>query len=155
MPGHPEITACGDAAAVPDLTRPGQVTGMTAQHASRQGRLAARNVAASLGHGTRRRYRHRDLGFVVELGGRDAAADPLHVPLSGLPATVVTRGYHLLAMPGNRLRVLVDWLLGALLPRQDVQLGMVGSPQVPLDCTATAGGATSTGREPDRPVRTR
>ena len=39
VPGHPEVFACGDAAAVPDLTRPGEVTAMTAQHAQRQGKL--------------------------------------------------------------------------------------------------------------------
>src|ERR1700685_41677 len=33
VPGAPEIYACGDCAAVPDLTRPGQICGMTAQHA--------------------------------------------------------------------------------------------------------------------------
>ena len=104
VPGHPEVFASGDAAAVPDVTRPGQSTAMTAQHAERQGKLVARNVAASLGHGTARRYKHHDLGFVVELGGRDAAANPLHVPLAGLPAKAVTRGYHLTAMPGNRIR---------------------------------------------------
>ena len=52
VPGHPELFSCGDIAAVPDLTRPGQITGMTAQHAVRQGRLAARNISASLGLGT-------------------------------------------------------------------------------------------------------
>ena len=51
MPGAPDVYACGDCAAVPDLTRPGQICGMTAQHAERQGKLVARNVAASLGHG--------------------------------------------------------------------------------------------------------
>jgi NADH:ubiquinone reductase (H+-translocating) len=132
VPGHPEIVAAGDAAAVPDLTRPGNVTAMTAQHATRQGALAARNVAAALGRGKRRRYRHHDLGFVVELGGLDAAANPLNVPLSGLPATAVTKGYHLLAMPGNRLRVVTDWLLDILLPTQAVQLGLVRGGQVPL-----------------------
>jgi len=133
VPDHPEIVACGDAAAVPDLTRPGQVTAMTAQHATRQGALAARNVAAALGRGKRRRYKHHDLGFVVELGGLDAAASPLGVPLSGLAATAVTKGYHLLAMPGNRVRVLTDWLLDALLPTQAVQLGLVRGKQVPLE----------------------
>ena len=133
VPDHPEILACGDAAAVPDLTRPGQVTAMTAQHATRQGALAARNVAAALGRGKRRRYKHHDLGFVVELGGLDAAASPLGVPLSGLAATAVTKGYHLLAMPGNRVRVAADWLLDALLPTQAVQLGLVRGKQVPLD----------------------
>lgn len=132
VPGHPEILACGDAAAVPDLTRPGNITAMTAQHATRQGALAARNVAAALGRGRRRRYRHHDLGFVVALGGLDAAANPLGVPLSGLPATAVTKGYHLLAMPGNRMRVVTDWLLDAVLPTQAVQFGLVRARQVPL-----------------------
>jgi NADH:quinone reductase (non-electrogenic) len=80
VPGAPDIYACGDCAAVPDLTRPGQVCGMTAQHAQRQGRLVARNVAASLGHGTRKEYKHHDLGFLVDLGGLAAAANPLGVP---------------------------------------------------------------------------
>ncbi len=136
VPGHPEVFACGDAAAVPDATRPGQATAMTAQHAQRQGKLVARNVAASLGRGTGRRYKHHDLGFVVELGGRDAAANPLHVPLAGLTAKAVTRGYHLSAMPGNRIRTAADWALDAVLPRQTVQLGLVRGDEVPLE-TAT------------------
>ncbi len=136
VPGHPDVFAAGDAAAVPDLTRPGSVTAMTAQHASRQGKLAARNVAASLGHGTPAAYRHHDLGFVVDLGGLQAAANPLHVPLAGLPAKVVTRSYHLFAMPGNRLRTAADWVLDAILPRQSVHLDLVRADAVPLD-TAT------------------
>ena len=136
VPEHPEVFACGDAAAVPDVTRSGQATAMTAQHAQRQGTLVGRNIAASLGHGTSRRYKHHDLGFVVELGGRAAAANPLHVPLSGLPAKAVTRGYHLTAMPGNRVRVAADWLLDAVLPRQTVQLGLVRANAVPLETAA-------------------
>jgi NADH dehydrogenase len=133
VPGHPDVYACGDAAAVPDLTRPGELTGMTAQHATRQGTTVAKNIAASYGHGRRRAYRHHDLGFVVDLGGLDAAANPLGLPLSGLPAKVVTRGYHLLSMPGNRVRVAADWLLDAVLPKQGVQLGLVAAGAVPLD----------------------
>ncbi|BDM70760.1 hypothetical protein HEK616_42470 [Streptomyces nigrescens] len=133
VPGHPEVFACGDAAAVPDLTRPGKVTPMTAQHAQRQGKVAARNVAASCGHGAPRAYEHHDLGFMVDLGGVQAAANPLHIPLSGPFASAVTRGYHLMAMPGNRVRVAADWLLDAVLPRQGVQLGLVRSWSVPLD----------------------
>jgi NADH:ubiquinone reductase (H+-translocating) len=133
VPGHPEIYACGDAAAVPDLTRPGSVTAMTAQHAQRQGSLVADNIAASCGLGGRTRpYRHHDLGFVVDLGGVKAAADPLGVRLSGLPAKAVTRGYHLLAMPANRTRIATDWALDAVFSRQLVQLGLVRSGAVPL-----------------------
>ncbi|GHG30406.1 MULTISPECIES: NAD(P)/FAD-dependent oxidoreductase [Amycolatopsis] len=133
VPGRDDVFACGDAAAVPDLTRPGQYTAMTAQHAERQGRLAGRNVAASLGYGRRGTYRHHDLGFVVDLGAGAAAANPLHIPLSGRPAKAVTRGYHLMAMPGNRVRTAADWVLEALTGRQTVQLGLVRSGAVPLD----------------------
>jgi NADH dehydrogenase len=133
LPGRPEVFACGDAAAVPDLDKPGEFTPMTAQHAWRHGKAAARNVAASLGVGERRPYRHKDLGFVVDLGGAKAAAKPLGIPLSGPAAGAVTRAYHLAAMPGNRVRVAADWLLDSVLPRQAVQLGLVRSWSVPLD----------------------
>jgi NADH dehydrogenase len=133
VPGHPDVWACGDVAAAADLTRPGTITAMTAQHAQRQGKRAAGNIAASFGHGTPRPYAHHDLGFVVDLGGWQAAADPLHVTLSGLPAKAVTRGYHLLSLPGNRVRTAADWVTEALLPRQAVQLGLVHPTDVPLN----------------------
>jgi len=132
VPGHPDVFAAGDMAAVPDLVNPGELTPMTAQHAQRQGRVAAINVAASLGTGTRKQYRHRDLGFVVDLAGAQAVADPLHVPLRGWPAKAVTRGYHLLALPANRLRVLNDWVTDVLARRQLVHFGMVPEPGVNL-----------------------
>ncbi|MCG5218583.1 NAD(P)/FAD-dependent oxidoreductase [Streptosporangium sp. KLBMP 9127] len=145
VPGHPEIFGCGDAAAVPDLTRPGQLTPMTAQHAHRQGRVAANNVAASYGKRRLVPYKHHDLGFVVDLGGAKAAANPLGVPLTGVTAKAVTRGYHLLATPANRLRIAADWLLDAVLPRQIVQLGLVRASAVPL--------AEETPEQPDADLR--
>jgi NADH:ubiquinone reductase (H+-translocating) len=134
VPGHPEVFAFGDAAAVPDLTRPGKLTGQTAQHAQRQGRTAARNVAASLGFGKAVDYRHHDLGFAVDLGGFDAVASPFGVSLGGLPGLVATRGYHLLALPGrgNRIRVSFDWLLDWLMRPQLVQLGFLHEDQAAM-----------------------
>ncbi|MGJ6962506.1 NAD(P)/FAD-dependent oxidoreductase [Streptosporangium sp. G11] len=148
VPGHPEIFSCGDAAAVPDLTRPGRYTAMTAQHAGRQGRRAARNIAASYGHGELRPYKHKDLGFVVDLGGTGAAADPLGIPLSGMVAKVVTRGYHLLAIPRNRLRIAGSWLLDLLAPRQTVQLDVVRSPATPLTHTTPEAAHSRDGNPP-------
>jgi NADH:quinone reductase (non-electrogenic) len=49
--GHPDVFAAGDAAAVPDVTQPGKITPPTAQHATRQGKVLARNVAAVSGTG--------------------------------------------------------------------------------------------------------
>jgi NADH:ubiquinone reductase (H+-translocating) len=133
VPGIPYIYACGDCAAVPDLTRPGQICGMTAQHAERQGKQVARNVAASLGHGKASPYKHGDLGFVVDLGRLAAAANPLHIPLSGPTANAVTRGYHLTAMSGNRLRVLADWTLNGITSPESTSLEVISAKSVPLD----------------------
>ena len=133
VPGAPDNYACGDCAAVPDVTRPGQVCGMTAQHAVRQGRQVARNVAASLGTGTAKRYEHHDEGFLVDLGGAAAAANPLNVPLSGPAANAVTRGYHLSSMSGNRMRVLTDWALNAVTRPEGISFEVVSAASVPLD----------------------
>jgi NADH dehydrogenase len=126
--GLDDIWAAGDAAAVPDLTKPdGTVTPPTAQHAQRQGKILAHNVAAALGIGRPRRYAHHDLGLVADLGGRDAVANPVGIPLTGVPAKVVTRAYHLLSVPGtaNRVRLVTDWALDALLPPQSVRLSSI------------------------------
>ena len=124
--GRSDVFALGDCAAVPDLTRPGEITPPTAQHAVRQGKTAARNVAASLGRGQRRSYRHNDLGLVVDLGGKEAAAKPLGVELSGVVGKAVTLAYHLYALPSTpqRVRVGLDWVLDAVLPRPLVRLGI-------------------------------
>ncbi|WP_426514157.1 NAD(P)/FAD-dependent oxidoreductase [Dactylosporangium sp. McL0621] len=134
--GFPDVYACGDGAAVPDLYNPGRYTPTTAQHAVRQGKVVADNIAASYGIGRLRRYRHRDLGFVVDLGGWQAVANPLHIPLSGPIARAVTRGYHLSALPANRLRTAADWLFTAASSRPGIQLGLVPGSAVPLDTGA-------------------
>jgi NADH dehydrogenase len=86
-----------------------------------------RNIAASLGVGRPRRYRHRDLGLVADLGGWDAVAKPLGVALTGPLAKAVTRAYHLYALPStpNRIRVATDWLFQTILPPESTQLSVV------------------------------
>lgn len=126
VPGHPDVFAAGDAAAVPDLTRPGTITPPTAQHATRQGKMLARNVAASLGYGRPKDYRHRNMGLVIDLGPHYAVANPLNIQLSGYPAKVVTRAYHLYAMPRavNRWAVALAYLTDVLFPRTVVSMGL-------------------------------
>ena len=102
----------------------------------------------------RSRTKNNDFGaalqdFVVDLGGLKAAADPLGVRLSGLPAKAVTRGYHLLAMPVNRTRIATAWALDALFSRQLVQLGLVRAGTVPLTAgTPEHPGPPTTGATP-------
>ncbi|MCV7398731.1 NAD(P)/FAD-dependent oxidoreductase [Mycobacterium fragae] len=126
VPGHPDVFAAGDAAAVPDVTQPGKITPPTAQHATRQGKVLADNVSASLGHGKKRDYKHRNMGLVVDLGPRQAVANPLNVRLSGYPAKFVTRGYHLYAIPRavNRWAVSLAYLTDVLFARTLVSMGL-------------------------------
>jgi NADH dehydrogenase len=124
--GHPDVFAAGDAAAVPDVTQPGKITPPTAQHATRQGKALANNVAASLRHGKKRDYKHRNMGLVVDLGPHQAVANPLNIPLSGYPAKFVTRAYHLYAIPRgvNRWAVTLAYLTDVLFTRSVVSLGL-------------------------------
>ena len=128
------VWAIGDCAAVPDASRPGEFCPPTAQHAIRQGRLVARNVAATLAGGSARPFRYRTKGVVAELGRNQAVAITLGIRWRGLPAWFIARTYHLLLMPGfgRRLRLLADWNVALLFGRDASSPGRLGSA-TPLD----------------------
>jgi NADH:quinone reductase (non-electrogenic) len=128
--GYEHVWAIGDCAAVPDPARKGQPCPPTAQHAIRQGRLVARNVAATLGNGRARPFRFRTKGVVAELGHNEAVALTLGVRWRGLPAWFIARTYHLLLMPGmgRKLRLLMDWNVALLFGRDTSSPGRLGSP---------------------------
>jgi NADH dehydrogenase len=128
--GYEHVWAIGDCAAVPDPARKGQPCPPTAQHAIRQGRLVARNVAATLGNGRVRPFRYRTKGVVAELGDTEAVALTLGVRWHGLPAWFIARTYHLLLMPGmgRKLRLLVDWNVALLFGRDTSAPGRLGDP---------------------------
>jgi NADH:ubiquinone reductase (H+-translocating) len=129
-----QVWAIGDCAAVPDVSRPGQPCPPTAQHAIRQGRLVARNVAAALAGASPRSFRYRTKGVVAELGRSQAVAITLGIRWRGLPAWLIARTYHLLLMPGleRKLRLLVDWNVALLFGRDSSSPGRLGSP-TPLE----------------------
>jgi NADH:ubiquinone reductase (H+-translocating) len=132
--GDGHVWAIGDCAAVPDAFRAGQPCPPTAQHAIRQGRLVARNVASTLAGGTARPFRYRTKGVVAELGRNKAVAITLGVRWRGFPAWLIARTYHLLLMPGlgRRLRLLIDWNVALLFGRDVSSPGRLGSP-TPLE----------------------
>ncbi|MEV7600757.1 NAD(P)/FAD-dependent oxidoreductase [Kitasatospora sp. NPDC089797] len=122
------VFALGDAAAVPDLAKgDGAVCPPTAQHSARQGRAVADNVIASLRSQPLEPYYHKDLGLVVDLGGKDAVSKPLGIELRGVPAQLVARGYHLMAMRTNaaKFRVGANWLLNATAGDDFVRTGFL------------------------------
>jgi NADH dehydrogenase len=128
--GHADVWAIGDCAAVPDAAQPGQPCPPTAQHAIRQGRLVARNVAGTLRGGRVRPFRYRSKGVVAELGHNQAVAITLGVRWHGFPAWFIARTYHLLLMPGvgRRLRLLADWNVALAFGRDVSAPGRLGSP---------------------------
>ena len=132
--GGPSVWAIGDCAAVPDAARPGESCPPTAQHAIRQGRLVACNVAGALSGEAPKRFRYRTKGVVAELGRSQAVAITLGIRWRGLPAWLIARTYHLLLMPGagRRLRLLVDWNVALLFGRDSSSPGRLGSP-TPLE----------------------
>ncbi|MEV6682996.1 FAD-dependent oxidoreductase [Streptomyces erythrochromogenes] len=127
VPGADGAFALGDAAAVPDLAGGGDgaVCPPTAQHAARQGRVAADNVVATLRGTPLRPYSHKDLGLVVDLGGRDGVSRPLGIDLRGMPAQAVARGYHWAALRTGaaKTRVMTNWLLNAVAGDDFVRTG--------------------------------
>ena len=119
------VWALGDCTRVPNLATPGVPDPPTQQHALRQARRLAKNLA-----GERRPYRYRMLGQVATLGRYKGVADVLGLRLRGFPAWFVTRTYHLYQLPlvTRKLRVVVDWTVSLLFRRDIAELGSLGHP---------------------------
>jgi NADH dehydrogenase len=129
--GHDNVWALGDAAAIPDPAQKYEKPSPpTAQHALRQGKVAADNVAAAQGHGKMRKFRYKTLGVFVDLGRNQAVATMLGVRLRGFPAWFAARTYHLMLMPGaaRRTRLVVDWTVELIFGRSSSELGQLGHP---------------------------
>lgn len=128
----PGAWAAGDDAAVPDLVAgAGAYTVPNAQHAVRQGKLLARNIAASLHGGAVEPYRHHSLGSVATLGLGRGVFQYRRLTIKGLPAWLMHRGYHVLAVPSweRKIRVLALWLTAAVFGRDIVSLAAVEHPR--------------------------
>ena len=142
--GTDDAWALGDCAAVPDLAvGGGALCAPTAQHAYRQACCLAGNIAAVLRGGTPRPYRHPSAGSVASLGLYRGVAEVYGLRMRGFPAWMTHRTYHLLKLPtmNRRLRVVADWTLALLFPREVVSLDVLEHPrqdfQAALDVIAT------------------
>jgi NADH dehydrogenase len=111
----------GDVSAVPDLTG-GGVGGFcvpNAQHAVRQGKLLAKNIAGSLRGENPADYFHKNQGAVAGIGLYIGVFQSPKLAVKGLPAWFMHRGYHGLAIPSweRKIRVFANWILAFLLKR--------------------------------------
>jgi NADH:quinone reductase (non-electrogenic) len=130
--GRSNVWAIGDAAAVPDPAQHRRAPSPpTCQHAIRQGRRVAENVAATLAGRSPKPFRYRTLGVFVDMGQHKAVATILGLRLRGFPAWFAARTYHLAMMPGlaRQVRLAVDWTVGLLFGRASAELGQLGHPE--------------------------
>ncbi|MGH2846261.1 MAG: NAD(P)/FAD-dependent oxidoreductase [Thermoleophilaceae bacterium] len=129
--GREDVWAIGDAAAVPDPAKRRRAPSPpTCQHAIRQGRRVAENVAATMRGRRARPFRYRTLGVFVDMGRHKAVATVLGLRLRGFPAWFAARSYHLMMMPGlaRQVRLGLDWAVGLLFGRASAELGQLGHP---------------------------
>ena len=103
----------------------------TAQHAIRQGKLAAANIAAELGIGEAQPFTYRDKGSFVNLGRYKAVGKLGRFKFSGFLAWWLARSYHLSQIPGavRKIRAIVDWTVGLPFGRDVAEVGSIGHPR--------------------------
>ncbi|MDF0674776.1 MAG: NAD(P)/FAD-dependent oxidoreductase [Nitrospira sp.] len=115
VPGWPGLWAFGDCALVPDR-KTGAFHPPTAQHALREGRVAARNILATLRGERMKPFVYSTLGLLAPIGKRTGVANILGVNFSGFIAWWLWRTIYLLKLPRfeKKLLVALDWTLDVL-----------------------------------------
>jgi NADH dehydrogenase len=143
--GVDDAWGAGDSCAVPDLTKPGEYTGPSAQHAVRQARRLADNIVAQVHGKPLTDYRHAYAGSVASLGLHKGVAQVYGIKLRGWPAWFMHRTYHLSRVPtlNRKIRVVADWTLALFFKREIVSLGSISMPFHEFE--AAAGVVSSTG----------
>ena len=108
----PGVWALGDCALIPDR-KTGGFHPPTAQHAIREARCAARNVAADILGGKKRLFRFSTLGRLASIGRRTGVANVFGLNFSGFFAWWLWRTIYLFKLPRleKKMRVALDWTL--------------------------------------------
>jgi len=119
VPDWPDVWAVGDCAFVPDIRNPGQSHPPTAQHAIREGKVVAQNIAAALLGRPLRSFSFRTLGLLASIGRRTGVARICGFNFSGFFAWWMWRTIYLSKLPGldKKVRVAFDWTLDLLFPK--------------------------------------
>jgi NADH:ubiquinone reductase (H+-translocating) len=116
---HPTVWALGDCASIPGPD--GKPYPALAQHAVREAKQAAHNVAAVVQGDTPEPFIFRMLGTMASLGHSRAVAEVMGMRLTGFIAWWFRRTYYLLQMPrwDRRFRIVLDWTV-SLFFRPDI-----------------------------------
>ena len=121
IPDWPGVWAVGDCAFVPDVKQPRKSHPTTAQHAIREGRVVAQNIALALAGRPPRPFSFKSFGLLASIGRRTGVARIFGFNFSGFFAWWLWRTIYLGKLPGldKKVRVAFDWTLD-LLFRKDV-----------------------------------
>lgn len=124
IPGHPEVFVVGDLAY--SIQRDGSPAPGVAQVAMQGGRVAARNVIASIRGTPRRDFNYLNKGDLATIGRGRAIANLLggRVQLSGRLAWLLWLFVHITYLIGfrNRLSVLLQWAYAYFADQRGVRL---------------------------------
>ncbi|WP_193106164.1 NAD(P)/FAD-dependent oxidoreductase [Brachybacterium sp. FME24] len=140
------VFAGGDCAAVPDLASgEGKFCPPNAQHATRQGKRVADNIARSVQGRPLVDYYHKNLGVMATLGmykgvGRINLADK-ELDIRGLPAWAMARAYHVYAMPtlGRKAAVVAGWATTLVSRRDIIGIPQSSTPRAAFEYAANSG----------------
>ncbi len=119
------VFAIGDCALIPNADDPdGPPHAPTAQNAVREARQLAHNVLARIDGRPMRPFRYQPLGTLASIGRHTGVGVVFGVRVRGLIAWFMWRGYYWSRVPGfnRKVRVAIDWILGALFGSDPVQL---------------------------------
>lgn len=132
VPEWPGVWALGDCALVPDR-KIGTFHPPTAQHALREGKLAARNILATLRGEPVKPFVYSTLGLLAPIGKRTGVANILGVNFSGFLAWWLWRTIYLLKLPRfeKKLLVALDWTLDVLFSKDLVHFRTTRPPSSP------------------------
>lgn len=122
MVGSPDIWAFGDCAAVPD-SQAGGFHPPTAQHALREGKVAAWNVLASIRGEPTQPFKFKTLGQLAAIGRRAGVAKVFGFKFSGFVAWFLWRSIYLSKLPRfeKKVRVALGWTLDLFFTKDLVQ----------------------------------
>jgi NADH dehydrogenase len=117
VPGRPGVWAVGDCAEIPKS--PSGAYAPTAQNATREGALVARNTAASLHGRPPAPFTFEPIGEVALVGRHSGVARLYGWKFAGVPAWAMWRAIYVSKMPSvaQRCRIVVDWVLDSMFGR--------------------------------------
>jgi NADH:ubiquinone reductase (H+-translocating) len=131
VPEWPGVWALGDCAMIP-TQRTGQFYPPTAQHAQAEAKILAENIRAAVRGGEKKPFVFQQLGKMAVIGRRSGVATVLGIDVSGPIAWAVWRSLNLSLMPrvDRKIRIMFDWTLDLLFPKELVQVGVQTAPTI-------------------------